>query len=480
MEIMAKTYDDLLRLCKDTEARMIDLKYIDLFGRWYHLTLPATRLSPKLFEDGEPFDASSVPGYKSVESGDMVMIPDLDTVEMDPFWKEPTVSLICDIREADTKQAFGRDPRGVAERAETYLRKSGLGGKSYWGPEYEFYIFDSVNVREDINTSFYMIDSDEADWNSQMEGRNLGNKIPRQGGYHAVPPLDAMHDLRAEMSFMMEKLGIPIRYHHHEVGGPGQSEIEVMLGTLKQVGDNTMRAKYVAKNLAKRRGKTVTFMPKPLFNEAGSGMHFHQLLVDENGRNLFYDEKGYAGLSDTALHYIAGLLHHGRALLAFTNPSTNSYKRLVPGFEAPTKLFFGQANRSAAIRIPRYAVKESEKRMEFRPPDGTCNIYFAMAAQLMAGLDGIRRKLDPTALGMGPFDMDVRAIPEKQLAEIKDVPSSLYEACEALREDHEFLLEGDVFRSDIIDTWIEYKVEQEYFAVRNRPHPYEIKLYFDM
>lgn len=477
---MPKTYEELVGLCEKNGIQQLDLKYIDLFGRWYHLTIPTRRISKRLFEDGEPFDGSSLPGYRSVESGDMVIIPDVTTAQVDPFWDSPTMSLICDICEADTREHFNRDPRGVARRAEAFLKSSGIAGKSLWGPEYEFYIFDSVNVKEDINTSFYMIDSIEADWNSQTEGQNLGNTIPHKGGYHASQPMDRSANLRAEMCAMLESMGIPVRYHHHEVGGPGQSEIETLMGELVAMGDNTMRAKYIIKNLAHRKGKTITFMPKPLYNEAGNGMHFHQQLLDASGRNLFYDAAGYAGLSDTALYYIGGLLYHGRALLALTNPSTNSYKRLVPGFEAPTKLFFGQANRSAAVRIPKYATREEEKRFEFRPPDGTCNIYLAMAAQLMAGIDGIRRKLDPRELGMGPYDMDVKNIPAEHLARIKSVPYSLIEACDALKEDHEFLLEGGVFSRDLIDTWVDYKVNREYYAVRNRPHPYEIKLYFDM
>lgn len=476
---MSKTYEDLKKICKDQTIETIDLKYIDLFGRWYHLSFPAARLSEELFSKGEPFDGSSVPGYKAVEGGDMVMIPDLNTMEIDPFWERPTLSMICDICEADTRQHFNRDPRGVAQRAEAYLRQTGYADHSHWGPEYEFYIFDSVNVKEDINTSFYMIDSEEAAWNSQMDGKNLGGKIPHHGGYHAAPPLDAMHDLRAEMCHVLAQMGVPVRYHHHEVGGPGQSEIETLFGTLTEMGDHTMRAKYVIKNVAKKYGKCVTFMPKPLFNEAGSGLHFHQLLLAADGKNLFYNEKGYAGLSDLALYYIGGLLHHGRALLGLTSPSTNSFKRLVPGFEAPTKLFFGMANRSAAVRVPKYATAEADKRIEFRPPDGTCNVYFAMAAQLMAGIDGIRNKIDPREHGMGPYDVNVRDIPKEQLAQIKDCPASLKEACEALEADHDFLLQGGVFTKDIIKTWINYKYEKEYMAVRNRPHPHEIRLYFD-
>jgi len=478
---MVKTFEELIKCRDEKNIEAVDLKFVDLFGRWHHLTIPANRLDEKLFTEGEPFDGSSTPGYKTVAGGDMVLIPDLTTTELDPFWDRPTLSLICSIHEADTKEHYRRDPRGVVKRAEEFLRKETPAEKSMWGPEYEFYLFDSVNVREDVNTSFYMIDSEEADWNSGMEGKNLGHKIPRQGGYHAIPPLDRLHNLRSEMSHMMAEAGIPVRYHHHEVGGPGQSEVEVMLGGLAEMGDNTMRAKYIIKNVARSHGKTATFMPKPLFNEAGSGMHFHQYLQGEGGKNLFWDpDNKETGLSELALNYIGGLLYHGRALLSMTNPSTNSYKRLIPGFEAPTKLFYGLANRSAAVRVPKYANTEETKRIEFRPPDGTANAYFAMAAQLMAGIDGIRKKINPAELGMGPFNSDIKEIPESDLNKIKNVPATLIEALEALKEDHEFLLEGGVFTKDTIDTWISWKLEKEHYALRSRPHPYEIKLYFDM
>ncbi len=477
---MASPLGKLKKIISDKGVRVIDLKFIDLFGRWRHITIPAERACEELFSEGEPFDASSTPGYKTVESGDMVMIPDIKTAEIDPFCNVPALSMICDICEADTKKHFKRDPRGISLRAEEYVRSTLNGATSLFSPEFEFYIFDSVNVKEDINTSFYMIDSVEASWNSGMDGKNLGHKIPHQGGYHAIPPLDQLFNLRNEMAITMENMNIPVRYHHHEVGGPGQSEIEVLFSPLTKTGDNAMRTKHIIKNLAEKYDKTVTFMPKPLYNEAGSGMHFHQYLIDQNGGNLFWDPEGYAGLSDTALYYIGGLLKHGKALLALTNPSTNSYKRLVPGFEAPTKLFFGQANRSAAIRIPKYANTEKTKRIEFRPPDATCNIYLAMTAQLMAGIDGIENKIDPRELDMGPYDINVKDIPIDKLDKISSVPSSLMEACKELEADHQFLLKGDVFSEGLIQTWIEHKITHEYYEVRNRPHPHEIKLYFDM
>jgi len=480
-DVMVKTFDELVRFCHERNVEGVDLKFVDLFGRWHHLSLPFKRLDEELFSQGEPFDGSSTPGFKSVEGGDMVLIPDISTAEMDPFWDRPTVSLICSVYEADTREHFKRDPRGVAKRAEKFLIENTPAGKSMWGPEYEFYIFDSVNVREDVNESSYRIDSDEADWNSGSDGKNLGHKIPRQGGYHAIPPLDCMANLRAEMAYMMQEAAIPVRYHHHEVGGPGQSEIEVMLGGLLEMGDNSMRTKYIIKNVARKYGKTATFMPKPLFGEAGSGMHFHQYLIGKNGENLFWGpEDEVCGLSQLARYYIGGLLYHGRALLGLTNPSTNSYKRLIPGFEAPTKLFYGLANRCAAIRVPKYANTEETKRIEFRSPDGTCNIYFAMAAQLMAGIDGIRKKIDPAELGMGPFNMDIKKMPAEVVSRIQNVPATLVEALDALQKDKDFLLEGGVFTEDTIDAWVQWKLEKDHYAVRNRPHPYEIKLYFDM
>lgn len=461
-------------------AEMIDLKFCGMLGHWHHLTIPASRLSEKIFTEGEAFDGSSIPGFKTVEQGDMVLLPDPQTMLLDPFWAAPTVSFICDIVEADSKASFNRDPRGVAERAEEALRASGIADESWWLPEFEFYIFDKVASTNDINTASYAIDSEEADWNSGLEeAQNLGHKIPRKGGYHAIPPLDHLYDLRAEMCRRIEKAGVPVKYHHHEVGGPGQSEIEIMLRPLPRVGDEVMLTKYLIKNTAREFNKTVTFMPKPLYNEAGSGMHIHMLLR-KGGENVFYDTKGYAGLSKAALYAIGGILRHGPSLLAFTNPSTNSYKRLVPGFEAPTNLFFGLANRSAAIRIPKSAISESEKRFEFRPPDATCNFYFAVSALLLAALDGIKKKIDPSKEGFGPLDKNLFALSHQEREKIKQLPTSLREAMLALQQDHAYLVEGGVFSEELIETWIHYKLEHEYLAVRNRPHPYEISLYYDV
>ena len=459
---------------------MIDLKFCNLIGGWHHLSLPASQLNEDLFARGEGFDGSSIPGFKQLEAGDMVLIPDPDTALIDPFWEQKTLGFICDIADPVTLARYERDPRHIAEKAENFLIKSGIADESLWGPEFEFYIFDHINYKNDINLAYYRIDSEEADWNTGSDGEaNLGYKIPRKGGYHAIPPLDVLYNVRAEMVREIEHSGVPVRYHHHEVGGPGQSEIEIRLNPLRHAGDITLLVKYIVKMTAKKHNKTVTFMPKPLYNEAGSGMHFHQLLL-KNGKPVFYDKNGYAGLSDTARWYIGGILSHGPALLGLTNPSTNSYKRLVPGFEAPVKLFYGIANRSAAVRIPKYATKPFEKRFEFRPPDATCNIYLALAAQLMAGIDGIRRKIDPTEAGFGPYDVNVFNLPQSKRSAIKSLPTSLKDALEALKNDHAFLLEGGVFSEDLIDAWIDYKMSKEHNEVRNRPHPYEMSLYFDV
>ena len=475
---MREKISDLLKSIKENHVEMLDLKFVDLFGQWHHLTLPAQKVDEAIFSKGVPFDGSSTPGFKSIESGDMVLLPDIETVMQDPFWEVNTLSVICQAAEADTKAPFHKDPRGVARRAEAFLRETGIADESVWGPELEFYIFDSINYQSDINLAQYHIDSGEADWNTGMAlEKNLGHKIPRKGGYHAIPPLDFMFNARTEMVQIMRKSGIQVKYHHHEVGGPGQSEIEILFYPLVQAADAVMWSKYVIKMVAMKRQHTVTFMPKPLYNEAGSGMHFHQKLF-KNGVPILYDSSGYAGLSKTALHYIGGVLSHGQSLIAFTNPSTNSFKRLVPGFEAPVNLFFSLANRSAAIRVPKYALEPHEKDFEFRPPDATCNVYLAMSAVLMAGIDGIRREIDPMDAGFGPYDVNIEKAPPEILNSLKPIPSSLKNAMDALKHDHEYLLEGGVFTKEIIETWIDRKMK-EYYEVRNRPHPYEMNLYYE-
>ena len=473
---MFNSYEQARRYMDEHNIQMVDMKFCDLWGRWHHLSVPVSQFTPDLLEQGIGFDGSAV-GLKSVKAGDMVLVPDLTTAVCDPFWDAPTISFICTTLEADTHAIFTNDPRNIAIRAEEYLRQTGIADESRWGPEYEFYIFDSVSYEYGVNRASYRIDCAEADWNSAEGGH--GHYIPLHGGYHAIPPKDQLYNLRTEITLLLEAMGIPVKYHHHEVGGPGQSEIETPMMSLVQAGDATMMIKYATKMTAQRHGKTATFMPKPLYGEAGSGMHFHQHLF-KKGRNVFYDAKGYGCLSKAGLYYIGGLLAHGPALLALTNPSTNSYSRLVPGYEAPVNAFFSLGNRSAAVRIPKYATQPDTARMEFRPPDATCNVYLALAGQLLAGLDGIQRKLDPTEAGFGPIDANIFAWSDEQRSKIKSLPASLNEALIALENDQEFLLAGNVFSPEMLRQWVDYKRNQEYYQVRNRPHPYEMSLYFDV
>jgi glutamine synthetase len=457
-------------------VQMVDLKFADLWGRWRHLTIPRGQFTPALLEAGVGFDGSAV-GLKSVKAGDMVLVPDLSTGFADPFWDVPALSFICTTLEADTKEVFPNDPRNIASRAEDYMVESGIADRSQWGPEFEFYVFDSVAYENGMNRAGYSVESGEAAWRSGAGGH--GHYIPLHGGYHAIPPKDTLYNLRTAMSLHLQAMGVPVKYHHHEVGGPGQCEIETPLVSLLKAGDMTMIVKYVTKMVAHRCGQTATFMPKPIYGEAGSGMHFHQHLF-KGDQNVFYDPAGYGLLSQTALYYIGGLLFHGSALLALTSPSTNSYRRLVPGFEAPVNAFFSIGNRSAAVRVPRYATQSDRVRIEFRPPDAACNVYLALAAQLLAGLDGVQRRIDPTEAGFGPIDADIFSWTDEQRAAIRPLPPSLKESLDALADDHDFLLVGDVFSTDLIERWIAFKMEAEYYQVRNRPHPYEMELYFDV
>jgi glutamine synthetase len=388
----------------------------------------------------------------------------------------PTISFLCATLEADTHQPFRHDPRMLATRAEEFLRSSGVGEASLWGPEFEFYLFDGVSYENAMNVAAYRVESREADWKSHELGG--GYTIPRHGGYHAIPPQDHLHNARTKISLNLEAMGVPVKYHHHEVGGPGQCEIETRMLPMVRAADVTLLAKYVARMTAREMGMTATFMPKPLFGEAGSGLHFHQQ-VWRGETNAFYDPAGYGCLSETARFYIGGLLAHGGAVMALTNPSTNSYRRLVPGYEAPVSAIFSLGNRSAAIRIPKYANRPESARLEFRPPDATGNPYLAIAAQLMAGIDGVKRRTDPTALGFGPYDEDVFSWPAEKRAQIKALPTSLDEALDALEHDHEFLLEGDVFSREMLSRWVTRKRSEER-SVRDRPHPYEIELYYDL
>jgi glutamine synthetase len=474
---MFETFDEVRDYLVAEAIDMVDLKFCDLWGRWRHLTVPSAQFDSRIMSEGIGFDGSSV-GFRTVESGDMVLVPDLKTGARDPFWEVATLSFICRTLEADTKQPFAADPRDVAARAEAYLRACGIADESRWGPEFEFYVFDDVRFESSVNGSSYRVDSREADWNSGASGS--GHYIPLHGGYHAIPPRDRLYNLRSEISMLLKGMGVAVKYHHHEVGGPGQLEIETPLVGMMQAGDMTMIVKYVTKMAAQRKGQAATFMPKPLYGEAGNGMHFHQQLW-KAGENLFFDAAGYGCLSQTARYYIGGLLTHAPAVLGLTNPSTNSYRRLVPGFEAPVNNFFSLGNRSAAIRIPKYTRTAESARFEFRPPDATCNVYLALAAQLMAGIDGIRRRIDPEDAGFGPIDADIFSWSEEERrARIRHLPGSLDAALSALEDDHAFLLEGGVFTEDLLQRWVTHKRRHEALEVRNRPHPYEVALYFDL
>ena len=471
---MFKTFSEAQSFIKDHDVQMIDLKFCDLWGRWHHVTLSAGVFEAGLMEAGVGFDGSSV-GLKSVKSGDMALIPDLSTGVMDPYWEVPTLSFICYIVEAISKKRFFRDPREIARRAEDALISSGVADRSVWGPEFEFYVFNKVSFENDINTASYHLDAIEASWNSASQGQ--GNFLPVHGGYHAIPPRDQLYNLRTRIVMTLEKMGVPVKYHHHEVGGPGQCEIETPLMGLIAAADSAMMIKYVTHMCAHAAGQAVTFLPKPLYGEAGSGMHFHQQLFKKD-QNTFYDGSASDKLSKIALSYIGGLLLHAPSLLAYTNPTTNSYRRLVPGFEAPVNCFYSLGNRSAAIRVPAYATEPSQVRMEFRPPDGTCNPYLAMAAMLMAGLDGIKRKLDPTSMGFGPINENIFAWSEEKRASIKSLPTSLGQALDALENDHDYLLSDGVFDEEIVSDWIVAKRKEE-CALSVRPHPFEIQSYFD-
>jgi len=472
-----RTPSDLMKHVRESGIRMVALRFVDLFGRWHTLTIPASKVTEDLFVLGEPFDGSSVPGFKSTESGDMVLLPEVETAVMDPFAEAPTLSVICTVAEADTREPFVRDPRGVAKKADEAMRKLGFATESKWGPEFEFYVFERVDYENGVNRAGYFIDAPEGYWNRHLtEGNGYGEYPLVQGGYHLTPPLDRTADLRAEICEHLEEAGIMVHYHHHEVGGPGQCEIEIEFLDTVRAGDAVMYIKYVTRNTAAARGLMATFMPKPMAGVAGNGMHFHQFFF-KDGEPVFWDgrEGRYANLSDTALHYIGGLLKHGSALLAFTNPSTNSYRRLVPGFEAPVKAFFSLANRSAAIRVPKYATTPETKRIEFRPPDATCNPYLAMAAMIMAGLDGVANEIDPAEHGFGPFDVDVFKLPPEERDEIASLPASLEEAVEALRADHDFLLREGVFTEDMIMSYCDALYKNEVLPLKGRPHPFEFE-----
>jgi len=473
---------DLIKIRKiitEKSIQSIDLKYSDLVGNWYHITFPARRLDYVL-EHGIAFDGSSIPGMRSVEAGDMVLLPDLNTAIVAPFLKYPTLRMLAYICDAETRIGVKKDPRSLAKRAQSYLESTGIADSSYWIPEFEFYLFNEAKIYNGKYSAGYHFTSAENKEDLPFGYQDIdGTAVANRKGYHIDVPFDKFADLREEMVELIEQVGCKVRYHHHEVGLSGQQEIETELTDFRIITDKMMYIKDIIHNTALKNELTATFMPKPLYDEPGSGMHFH-IQLKKNGKNVFYHKGNYADLSEEALFFIGGILKHGRSLTAFTNPSTNSYKRLLPGFEAPVKLFFGLANRSAAVRIPKYATSEESKRMEFRTGDGTCNYYLAMSALLMAGIDGIKNKIMPTPEnGFGPFDDNIFEWSADKQAKLLSVPSSLEEALHELQKDHQYLLAGDVFNEELIESWITEKTK-EIVAVRNRPHPFEMNLYYNL
>jgi len=474
---MAKSPADVMKMAKDAGVQIVDFRFVDLFGTWQHTSKSIRDVDEDIFEDGVGFDGSSIRGFQAINESDMLMIPDPDSAQLDPYTAVPTLYLICDIYDPISHARYSRDARGVAQRAEAYLKSSGMGDTAYFGPEPEFFVFDSVRYDSNNHSSFYEVDSVEGFWNTGSgEGPNLGYKIRPKSGYYPVPPHDTLMDLRTEMVLIMESLGIPIEIHHHEVGTAGQCEIDMRFDSLTAIADKVQAYKYVVRNTAKKHGKVATFMPKPIFADNGSGMHVHQSIW-KDGKNLMFDPSDeYAGISDFARHYIGGILKHGPALLALAAPTVNSFRRLVPGFEAPVNLVYAQRNRSAAVRIPMYSKSEKSKRIEFRCPDTAANPYLCFAALLLAGLDGVKNQIDP---GL-PADFDLFEASAEELARIKSTPGSLKEVLQALEADHDFLLEGGVFTKDLIETWIDWKRTNEIAPIALRPTPHEFYLYFDV
>lgn len=477
-----KTQEELLqKMIAVDQIKLIDLKFTDLFGLWQHFTIPASYikegspLEKSIWAEGVGFDGSSIRGFQQIQESDMILIPDPATAVLDPVAQAPTLSLICDVYDPISRKPYSRDPRFIAKKAEEYLRQTGIADTSYWGPEMEFFVFDHVAYHQTTNEGYYHIDSREGAWNSgKVSEPNLGYKVRPKEGYFPVPPHDTLQDLRSEMVLKMMEAGIQIEAHHHEVATAGQCEIDLKYDSLTMMGDTAQMYKYIVKNMAKKRGMVATFMPKALFGDNGSGMHTHQSLW-KNGENLFYAEGGYAQVSELARYYIGGILKHAEALMAFCAPTTNSYKRLVPGYEAPVNLTYSQRNRSAAVRIPMYSQNPKTKRIEFRSPDGTANPYLAFSSMLLAGLDGIQNRLEPEA----PLDENTYLIPSDSGRSLRTVPRSLEQAMDALEKDSEFLLKDGVFTADVLETWLSHKREKEADAIRMRPHPYEFALYFD-
>ncbi len=473
------TPKDVIKLAETKGVKIVDFRFIDLPGTWQHFSMPVTEFDESVFTDGLGFDGSSIRGFQTIDESDMLLMPDPATAQLDPFTEVPTLVLICDVRDPVTGQAYSRDPRYVAKKVEAYVKKLGIADTIFIGPELEFFVFDDVRFDQTYNCGYYFIDSDAGFWNSGRQGTperpNLGYRPKYKQGYFPVPPADQFQDLRSQMVLALESVGVKVEIHHHEVATGGQGEIDMRFDSLLKMADSVLWYKYCLKNTARKAGKTVTFMPKPLFQDNGSGMHTHQSLW-KDGKNLFYKTGGYADLSDMARWYIGGILKHAPALCGLIAPTTNSYRRLVPGYEAPINLAYSQRNRSACVRIPMYSKSEKAKRIEFRTPDPTCNPYLAFAACVMAGLDGVQNKIDPGK----PIDKDLYDLPAEEAKSIKQLPGSLEEVLNALEADHEFLLKGDVFTKDVIESWIEYKRKMELDPVRLRPHPWEFALYFDI
>jgi glutamine synthetase len=466
----------VIQTIKDREILAIDLRFCDLPGLWQHFTVPAAELTEDSIAEGFGFDGSSIRGFQEIQESDMLLFPDMTTAFEDPFMKVRTMNIICDVADPITGEPYTRDPRFVAKKAENYLKSTGMADTAYFGPEPEFFALDDVRFSQSYDHGYYYIDSVEGFWNSgKEEGPNLGYKPRYKEGYFPVPPMDTLHDMRTDMVLVLEEAGVKCELHHHEVATAGQCEIDLRYDTLLSMGDKYLKYKYIIKNVGRRYNKTVTLMPKPVFMDNGSGMHVHQSLW-KDGKNLFYEAGTYADLSQMAVYYIGGILKHAPSLLGFCAPSTNSYRRLVPGYEAPINLIYSQRNRSACVRIPAYSKSEKAKRIEFRPPDPTANGYLAFAAMLMAGLDGIQNKILPP----DPMDKDLYDLDPEDMAQVASVPGSLADVLDALEKDHDFLLKGDVFTTDLIEAWIEYKRTHEVDAIRLRPHPHEFALYFDI
>jgi len=465
---------EALEFAKKNKVQVVDLKFVDLIGTWQHFTIPASELTEDLFKDGSGLDGSSIRGWKAINNSDMLVVPDPATACLDPFTAVPTLSLIGNVVDPISRETYERDPRFIAQKAEKYLQSTKIGDTSYWGPEAEFFIFDQARYDQTSHSGYYYIDSEEGTWNMGQDGVNLGGKIRHKEGYFPVPPTDTQQDIRSAMILEMEKVGIAVEKHHHEVATAGQAEIDIRFDSLLRTADKMMMYKYIVKNVARRHGKTVTFMPKPIFGDNGSGMHTHQSIWKDS-KPLFAG-KEYAGVSQMCLHYIGGILKHAPALAAITNPTTNSYKRLTPGFEAPVLLAYSSRNRSAGIRIPMYSPSPKAKRIEVRFPDPGANPYLAFAAMLMAGLDGIENKINPGE----PAEKDLYDLEAKEAAKIRTMPGSLDEALNNLEKDHKFLLKGGVFTEDLIEAWIGYKRSKEVDPMRLRPHPYEFFLYYDL